>query len=152
MRLNPHNNNRLVSVDDGKTFWYADTGYKRSAYDLDTEFIMTLTYSPDARYVACGGLDDVLSIFPVTDESGMVECDPKIYKAHTGYISCLQYIDNNTILTSSGDKTIREWDLQKQQPTPSYTYKVHREDVMSMDINPKDPHLLLTGSVDSTLR
>merc|ERR1712113_949961 len=35
--------NRLVSVGrDGKLiFWNADTGYKRLAYNLDTEFIMT---------------------------------------------------------------------------------------------------------------
>ena len=152
---NPHNNNRLVSVGrDGKLlFWYADTGYKRMAYPLDTEFIMTLKYSPDARYVACGGLDDVLSIFEnKQNDTGIIECEPKVYKAHTGYISCLEYINNNTILTSSGDKTIREWDLQKQQQTPSYTYKIHREDVMSMHLNPTDPNLLLTGSVDSTTK
>mmetsp|Transcript_70364 Transcript_70364/g.63156 ORF Transcript_70364/g.63156 Transcript_70364/m.63156 type:complete len:525 (-) Transcript_70364:756-2330(-) len=151
---NPHNDNRLVSVGrDGKLlFWYADTGYKRLAYPLETEFIMTLKYSPDGRHVACGGLDDVLSIFEVKSETGIIDCEPKIYKAHTGYISCLQYIDNNTILTSSGDKTIREWDLSKDVQTPSYTYCVHREDVMSMDLNPKNPNLLLTGSVDSTTK
>lgn len=148
---NPHNDNNIVSVGrDGKLiFWNADTGYKRAAYRLDTEFIMTLKFSPNAQHVACGGLDDILSIFPVKEETGMVDVEPTIYKAHTGYISCLQYINNQTILTSSGDKTIREWDLEKQQKTPSYTYKIHTEDVMSMDLKPNDTNILLTGSVDS---
>jgi len=148
--------NRLVSVGrDGKLiFWNADTGYKRLAYNLDTEFIMTLKYSPNAQFVACGGLDDILSIFPVNaDKSGICnDIEPQIYKAHTGYISCLEYIDNNTILTASGDATIREWDIENTQNTPKYTYKIHREDVMSISVNPKNPSLLLTGSVDSTTK
>jgi len=147
----------LVSVGrDGKLiFWNAESGYKRLAYPLDTEFIMTLKYSPTAKYVACGGLDDILSIFPVReDETGICkDIEPQIYKSHTGYISCIQYIDNNTILTASGDATIREWDINKsQQSQPKYTYKIHREDVMSISVNPQNPSLLLTGSVDSTAK
>eukprot|EP01083_Nonionella_stella_P240341 840251_1 len=153
--------NGLVSVGrDGKLiFWNSLTGYKRLAYPLDTEFIMTLTYSPSGSHVACGGLDDILSIFEVKDNhSGIYEdIEPQIYKSHTGYISCIQYIDNNTILTSSGDSTIREWDIEHYNKQgignqPKDTYKIHREDVMSISINKKNKYLLLSGSVDSTAK
>eukprot|EP01084_Bolivina_argentea_P138580 243927_1 len=52
----PINNNNIVSVGrDGKLiFWNADSGHKRLAYPLDTEFIMTLKYSPNAQFVSCG--------------------------------------------------------------------------------------------------
>eukprot|EP01084_Bolivina_argentea_P013560 25455_1 len=153
---NPQDETQLVSVGrDGKLiFWNADTGYKRLAYPLDTEFIMTLKYSPSAELVACGGLDDILSIFPVRmEQTGIYDIEPQIYKAHTGYISCLEYIDNETILSSSGDATIRSWDITKSQAnTPTLTYKIHREDVMCIHVNPQNRQLLLTGSVDSTAK
>lgn len=150
--------NEIVSVGrDGKLiFWNAETGYKRLAYPLDTEFIMTLRYSPNAEYVACGGLDDILSIFPVKrEETGICkDIEPSIYKGHTGYISCLEYIDNHRILTASGDATIREWDVEysENRNTPKTTLKMHREDVMSIHLNPNNNNLLLTGSVDSTTK
>eukprot|EP00484_Ammonia_sp_Unknown_P025627 CAMPEP_0197031536 /NCGR_PEP_ID=MMETSP1384-20130603/10514_1 /TAXON_ID=29189 /ORGANISM="Ammonia sp." /LENGTH=543 /DNA_ID=CAMNT_0042461077 /DNA_START=113 /DNA_END=1741 /DNA_ORIENTATION=+ len=158
---NPINANHIVSVGrDGKLiFWNADSGLKRLAYPLDTEFIMTLQYSPDGQHVACGGLDDILSIFPVRDDTGLIkDVEPQIYAAHTGYISSLQYIDSNRMLTASGDATIREWDLEKNTLNASshneatYTYRIHREDVMSIHLNPHNANLLLTGSVDSTAK
>eukprot|EP00488_Nonionellina_sp_1-RS-2012_P000702 TRINITY_DN11921_c0_g1_i1.p1 TRINITY_DN11921_c0_g1~~TRINITY_DN11921_c0_g1_i1.p1 ORF type:complete len:174 (-),score=25.11 TRINITY_DN11921_c0_g1_i1:100-621(-) len=146
---NPLDNRQLVSVGrDGKLiFWDADTGYKRLAYPLETEFIMTLEYSPNAQSVACGGLDDTLSIFPVKMEhSGICkEIEPAVFKGHCGYISCLQYIDNNKILTSSGDATIRQWDINKNKRDPIYTYRIHREDVMSIQYQPHNPNIIVIG-------
>merc|ERR1719203_547447 len=147
--------NDLVSVGrDGKIiFWNWDTGMKRLAYSLDTEFIMTVKYSPNGRHVACGGLDDTLSIFPSNmDETGLCkDVEPVIFRAHTGYISSLAYIDNDRILTASGDATIREWNVENNA-APTNTFKIHREDVMSLSVNPKNNNLILSGSVDATVK
>eukprot|EP00485_Elphidium_margaritaceum_P010921 CAMPEP_0202692004 /NCGR_PEP_ID=MMETSP1385-20130828/6517_1 /ASSEMBLY_ACC=CAM_ASM_000861 /TAXON_ID=933848 /ORGANISM="Elphidium margaritaceum" /LENGTH=547 /DNA_ID=CAMNT_0049347469 /DNA_START=142 /DNA_END=1782 /DNA_ORIENTATION=+ len=177
---NRNNHNELVSVGrDGKLiFWNADTGYKRAAYPLDTEFIMTLQYAPDSSHVACGGLDDVLSIFSTSsDYVGLIkDIEPTVYKAHAGYISCVAHVDNNRVLSASGDCTIRLWDLAKHHGTgsgssqhskshsesgaaltqsdtvPLFTYRIHREDVTSIQMHPTDQNMLLTGSVDSTAK
>merc|ERR1712228_225579 len=151
----PLSNDQIVSVGrDGKLiFWNSDTGYKRLAYPLDTELMITLKYAPNAKHVACGGLDDLLSIFPANNEiNGLLkEVTPTIYKAHTGYISCLEYIDDDRILTSSGDATIREWDIS-HTASPKNTFKIHREDVMSISVNPKNNNLVLSGSVDASVK
>ena len=48
--------------------------------------------------------------------------------AHTGYISCCRFVDEKTILTSSGDMTCIQWDIEKGARVANFTG--HNGDVM----------------------
>ena len=66
------NNNELISAarDAKCMIWNVETGYRKTAFNLDTEFTMDCKYSPDCSIVACGGLDDTCSIYKLIDETG----------------------------------------------------------------------------------
>ena len=54
------------------------------------------------------------------------------------------------MLSASGDSTIVYWNLDRRRVTK--TYKDHEADVMSIDINPNNPSLFCSGSVDRTVK
>merc|ERR1740123_2189981 len=51
---------------------------------------------------------------------------------HEGYLSCCRFIDDNEIITSSGDSTCILWDVETK--TPKITFSDHTGDVMSVSI------------------
>merc|ERR1712228_320705 len=55
------------------------------------------------------------------------------------------------ILTASGDSTIREWDIA-HNIAPKNTFMIHQEDVMSISVNRKNNNLVLSGSVDASIK
>ena len=69
---------------------------------------------------------------------------------YIGYISCVEYVNDNVILSASGDQTIRLWDIDKQREISKYN--IHNGDVMSININGKNPNIFASGSTDSTCK
>lgn len=65
---------------------------------------MTCAYAPSGSYVACGGLDNICSIYSLKTREGNVRVSREL-PGHTGYLSCCRFIDDNQIVTSSGDMT-----------------------------------------------
>jgi WD40 repeat protein len=85
---NPVNTNEFLSCGrDGRLiFWNADMGCKTMMYNLDTEFMMCARYSPDALFVTCAGLDNVLFLYKVYQQFGLrKDVQPiAILKDHNG--------------------------------------------------------------------
>ncbi|CAM6070811.1 unnamed protein product [Sphagnum tenellum] len=78
--------------------------------------VITAAFSPAGTAVACGGLDNVCSIFhlsslPDKDGNLPVSCT---LMGHKGYLSCCRYVPNHEahILTSSRDQTCILWDAE----------------------------------------
>ena len=65
---------------------------------------MTCAYAPSGSYVACGGLDNICSIYSLKTREGNVRVSREL-PGHTGYLSCCRFLDDNQIVTSSGDMT-----------------------------------------------
>jgi WD40 repeat protein len=65
---------------------------------------MTCAYAPSGAYVACGGLDNICSIYSLKTREGNVRVSREL-PGHTGYLSCCRFLDDNQIVTSSGDMT-----------------------------------------------
>lgn len=63
---------------------------------------MTCAYAPSGSYVACGGLDNICSIYSLKTREGNVRVSREL-PGHTGYLSCCRFLDDNQIVTSSGD-------------------------------------------------
>ena len=59
----------VSSSQDGKLLvWDAFTTNKEHALTLPTTWVMGCAYSPSGSAVACGGLDNKLTVFPLTLE------------------------------------------------------------------------------------
>lgn len=142
---------RLVSASqDGKLIiWNGFTTNKEHAIALRSSWVMTCAFSPDLKMVAAGGLDDVCSIYKLpTERKGMTDGKPQYTLAqHEGYLSCCRFLDNQRILTSSGDGTVILWDIEKRFATS--VFKEHTGDVMSVSVNEANPNLFISGSCDA---
>ena len=104
------------------------------AIPLRSSWVMTCAYAPSGNFVACGGLDNICSIYSLKTREGNVRVSrelpghtgewawlsralwrgqglrrPLTAPAHqllpSGYLSCCRFLDDNQIITSSGDTT-----------------------------------------------
>ncbi|CAH0513820.1 unnamed protein product [Peronospora belbahrii] len=98
--------------------------------------------------VACGGLDNLCSIFHLS-QTPVIRATKEL-AAHDGYLSCCRFIDETNIVTSSGDSNCILWDIESGDVKT--TFREHSGDVMSVSINPNDPNMFISGSCDSTAK
>lgn len=119
---------RLVSASqDGKLIvWDALSTHKLFAIPLRSSWVMTCAYSPSSNFVACGGLDNICSVYSLkTKEVVKTACE---LNAHTGYLSCCRFLSDREILTCSGDMTCILWDVEMAKKVVSF--EDHTGDVM----------------------
>lgn len=115
--------NLVSASQDGKLIvWDGYTTNKVHAIPLRSSWVMTCAYAPSGSYVACGGLDNICSVSTqlCTSELWVTRVFLQVYNlktrdgnvrvsrelpGHTGYLSCCRFLDDNRIVTSSGDMT-----------------------------------------------
>ena len=102
----------LSASQDGKLIvWNAYTTNKVDAIPLRSRWVMTCAYAPSGDFVACGGLDNVCSIYNLHAKEGGGTRGVRELSAHSGYLSCCRFINDRQIVTSSGDMTCVLWDI-----------------------------------------
>lgn len=121
----------LVSASqDGKLIvWDGVSTNKVHAIPLRSSWVMTCAYAPSGNYVACGGLDNICSIYNLKTKEGAVKVAREL-SAHTGYLSCCRFISDRQIITSSGDMSCMLWDIDAGMKTLEFTD--HTGDVMRL--------------------
>jgi len=104
----------LVSASqDGKLIvWDAYTTNKVHAIPLRSSWVMTCAYSPSGSFVACGGLDNICSIYNLNNKDSTNVRGARELSAHSGYLSCCRFLNDRQIVTSSGDMTCMLWDIE----------------------------------------
>jgi len=137
---------------DGKLMiWDGISTNKRHMINLRSSWVMTCAYAPSMKFVACGGLDNLCSVYPVSFETAETHERPKHeLSAHDGYLSCCRFMDDNSIITSSGDGTLMVWDIENQQCF--YVFDDHEADVMSVATKATEKHTFVSGSCDQTAK
>lgn len=142
---------RLVSASqDGKLLvWDGLTTNKLHAIPLRSSWVMTVAYAPSGNFVACGGLDNICSVYNLNskDQQQIRAC--RELSAHTGYLSCCRFIDDNRIITSSGDMTCVLWDLNQQAKITEFVG--HKGDVMSLALN-REKEAFVSAGCDANAR
>lgn len=143
----------LVSASqDGKLIvWNAKENIKLQAIPLRSAWVMTCSFEQTrGNFVACGGLDNVCSVFQLGND-GPVTRSHRELAGHDGYLSSCKFINEGSILTSSGDQTCMLWDVELGQVKTSFTG--HDGDVMSVSVLPSvDPNIFVSGSCDATAK
>jgi len=146
----------LVSASqDGKLIiWNGFTTNKVHAIPLRSSWVMTCAYAPSGDFVACGGLDNLCSVYKlpgpnVKANDTTTQHTTAELAQHEGYLSCCRFINDGEIITSSGDSTCILWDVSNKQPKSVFTD--HQGDAMSVSVY--DQHgTFVSGSCDTSAR
>lgn len=139
----------LVSASqDGKLIiWDAYTTNKVHAIPLRSSWVMTCAYAPSGNYVACGGLDNICSIYNLNSNREGPTRVARELSGHSGYLSCCRFLNDRNILTSSGDMTCMKWDIETGVKVTEFAD--HLGDVMSISINPTNQNTFVSGACDA---
>ncbi|CAF0744544.1 unnamed protein product [Rotaria sordida] len=141
--------NLVSASQDGKLIvWDSYTTNKVHAIPLRSSWVMTCAYAPSGNFVACGGLDNICSIYSLKTREGSVRVSREL-PGHTGYLSCCRFLDDSQIVTSSGDMTCALWDIETGQQTTSF--QGHTGDVMSLSLSP-DMKTFVSGACDASAK
>jgi len=149
----PVNKNLVSASQDGKLIvWNAFTTNKVHAIPLRSSWVMTCAFAPGGGKVACGGLDNICSIYNLNSKEQPIKVAREL-AAHTGYLSCCRFISDNEIVTSSGDMTCMLWDVESGNQKAADAFADHNGDVMSISITPEQggKHFV-SGACDATAK
>lgn len=142
----PDSNRVLSACQDGRLIvWNARNGYKNHVVTLASAWVMSCGYHTDGGMVASGGLDNICSLYRLGDDVKITEAEE--LTGHDGYISSINFIDNNRVLTTSGDSTAILWDINSHRRLS--TLEGHSMDIMSASYA-EDGNTVVTASVDFT--
>ncbi|CAL1610881.1 unnamed protein product [Knipowitschia caucasica] len=139
----------VSASQDGKLIvWDTITTNKVNAIPLKSSWVMTCAYAPSGNLVACGGLDNMCSIYNLKGKDGNVKVMREL-AAHNGYLSCCRFLSDSEIITSSGDCTCMLWDIETG--TIKTTFAGHQGDCMSLGVSP-DFKFFISGACDFTAK
>jgi len=147
-------NKHLVSASqDGKLIiWNGFTTNKVHAIPLRSSWVMTCAYSPNGSLVACGGLDNLCSVYKVPAAGSKELASTKTYGElahHEGYLSCCRFARDGEIVTCSGDGTCILWDVETK--TPTTVFSGHNGDVMAVSVFDSSG-MFVSGSCDASAK
>ncbi|KAK9728648.1 WD domain, G-beta repeat [Popillia japonica] len=138
------------SLDGKLIIWDTYTGNKIQIIPLRSAWVMSVAYSASGSFVACGGMDNMCTVYDVNnrDANGVAKMVREL-AGYDGFLSCCRFLDDKTVLTGSGDMKICMWDLESGRKTTDFN--AHNGDVVSVSVSP-DGNTYVTGSVDKTCR
>ena len=118
------------------------------AISMPTTWIMACSYAPSGNLVACGGLDNKITVYPLSlDED--VQSKKKHVGTHTSYMSCCLFPGSDLqIITGSGDSTCALWDVERSCLLQSF--HGHGGDVMAIDVSPSETGNTFVSAVSSS--
>ncbi len=104
-------------------------------YDLNTQEVQTilrghkkqvysLSFSPDGKTLASGGLDKTIRIWTV--DTGEHK---KTLRGHTDQVTHIQFADDETLISYGHDKMVRLWDIKKGRQKNSFEVGVYSQDI-----------------------
>ncbi|NXM86678.1 GBB4 protein, partial [Oenanthe oenanthe] len=101
------------------------------AIPLRSSWVMTCAYAPSGNYVACGGLDNICSIYNLKTREGNVRVSREL-PGHTGEASLLPCTRGDS--AAGAGHCFALWDIETGQQTTTFTG--HTGDVMSLSLSP----------------
>lgn len=141
----------IVSASqDGVVFiWDGFTGHKtQSVISLSKGGTLSCSISPNSSLVATGGLDNSCSIYNIgardADPAGVRQAST-VLVGHNSYLSSCRFLNDDQVLTSSGDATIQLWSVSEGKSVS--TYAGHLQDVSCISLA-ADGNTFVSGGSD----
>ena len=146
--------------------WDCWTGNKTQIIPLRSAWVMTSVFSPSGNFVACGGMDNMLTMYDLNnrDSNGLAKMVREV-AGYEGFLSSARFLDDENIITGSGktfsslilnlidgrvgvsgDMKVMHFKVETGQKV--FDIQGHNGDVAALSLNPKDPNMFMTGSVD----
>merc|ERR1712196_217021 len=99
--------------------WDAESGQELLILEGYSEYVSSVSFSPDGRRIVSGGCD-VFSIGSGGEKTIRIwdaESGQELLKleGHSGYVSSVSFSPDGRRIVSGGDKTIRIWDAESGQ-------------------------------------
>lgn len=139
------NSDSLVSAgqDGNLLVWNPISSQKSKNIRLKSAYVMSVGMEASGSLVACGGLDNLCTVYNTSDDRSAVELG-----GHAGFLSCCRFIEPNRLVTASGDSTCILWDIPAAKPIS--TFKEHTADVVFLSL--RDNNTFVSCSVDKTCK
>ena len=133
------------SVDKTTQIQDASSGERVKTLEGHTDYVLSVCYSPNGKYIASGGVDENIRIWDAS--SG--EC-VKTFEGHTDRVLSVCYSpDGYYIASGSMDRTVRIWDISNGECVK--TLKGRMSWFYSVNYSP-DGKFIASGSEDNTVR
>lgn len=139
------------SLDGKLIIWDCWTGNKNMVIPLCSAWVMTAVFAPSGNLVACGGMDNMLTIYDINnrDASGGAKL-LREFLGYEGFLSSCRFLDDKQVVTGSGDMKVLHWDVETGAKLKDLDG--HNGDVAALSLKPQDTNVFVTGSVDRTCR
>jgi guanine nucleotide-binding protein G(I)/G(S)/G(T) subunit beta-1 len=135
-----------ASQDGNLLIWNAVSNNNIQSIALKSSYVMSVGIEQsNGNLVACGGLDNLCTVYPRNAVDRAVEM-----ASHDGFLSCCRFLDEQDILTASGDSTIIRWDISTARPVS--TFSQHTSDATFLALKPIDRNIFASLSVDLTTK
>ncbi|KAF6164763.1 hypothetical protein GIB67_041015 [Kingdonia uniflora] len=121
-------------------------GSKPSDKTGSSKFVLSVAWSPDGRFLACGSMDGTISVFDVARAKFLHHLE-----GHFMPVRSLAYspVDSRVLFSASDDAHVHMYDAEGK--TMIGAMSGHASWVLSLDVSP-DGAALATGSSDRTVR
>eukprot|EP01117_Protostelium_nocturnum_P015193 TRINITY_DN5859_c0_g1_i1.p1 TRINITY_DN5859_c0_g1~~TRINITY_DN5859_c0_g1_i1.p1 ORF type:complete len:541 (-),score=138.11 TRINITY_DN5859_c0_g1_i1:765-2387(-) len=115
---------------------------------LTSVFVIVCKFSPSGKFVASAGLDNTCTIHEVKDNmnGGVVWSS---LKGHDSFISDMSFMNDNNILTASGDNSCILWDIDTTQVI--HQFKSHKNEIQRIAVD-LDRNVFFSASSDCTVK
>ncbi|XP_066943984.1 guanine nucleotide-binding protein subunit beta-2 [Macrobrachium rosenbergii] len=138
------------SLDGKLIIWDIYSGNKTQIIPLRSAWVMSVAFSPSGNFVGSGGMDNQCTIHDINnrDSSGAAKITRELL-GYEGFLSSMRFLDDNNLITGSGDMKVLHWDITTGKKITDYLG--HSGDVATMSLSP-DSSVFVTGSVDRTIK
>ncbi|KAJ1447114.1 WD40-repeat-containing domain protein [Pelagophyceae sp. CCMP2097] len=139
----------LTASQDGHAItWDAKQGTKKQMCQLRSQWAMFAEVSKlEATKFASGGLDNTVTLYAGTK----LKCD---FAGHAGYVSAARFLDEQTIVSASGDATLGLFKVTEratEEDKRVAVFRGHEQDVTSVDLHPSSAQQFISSSSDGTV-
>ncbi len=100
---------RLSSSDMGVQLWDLNSGVEGKRFRGPTDNVAGVAVSPDGQSVAAASADKMVWLW--LREPGQ-PVSAACVKGHTGAVTAVAFVASDSLLSSSTDGTVRQWDLK----------------------------------------